>query len=266
MTILKHLSGVIFVAFVLSLALDTTAQAIEELKVYRGVLLIEGKIVPGDYDKFRNFLGNRSNFDKISNGVFLASPGGSINDAMRMGRLIRALRLSTDAPSGSPTGSPKFGQSVITPNNLVDQKANYLCTSACFLVYVGGAYRYPTWAGRLGVHRPVQLESNAKKLDVDQTLNLNWRIRQMVKNYLVEMDVPEKYVDLIYSVSPNELHLITQNEFDSDLKGFSPKLKQLIGAKCGQGPMNQSDEAAQCWMRQKKELSNEGWDKVFLGR
>ena len=80
------------------------SSALEELRVYRGVLVFEGKIVAGDFDKVRSFLGKKSNFDKISGGVFLASPGGSIIQAMKIGRLIRDLRLSTDAPSGPANG------------------------------------------------------------------------------------------------------------------------------------------------------------------
>jgi len=259
------------------------SSALEDVKVYRGVLVLEGKIVPGDFDRVRNFLAQRSNFDKISGGVFLASPGGSITQAMRIGRLIRVLRLSTDVPSGPATGSPKFGQSVITPNELVNPSANYLCTSACFFAYVGGIYRNPTWVGRLGIHRPVQLESNAKKLDVDQTLNLNWQVRGAIKKYLEEMNIPDKYVDLIYSVPPNEVRWITQSEFDTDIQGLSPEVKDRVRAKCDQeskdrtasadvkaasmeGSRAQPSDTVKCWSRFKTQLSNEAWDKLFANK
>src|SRR5258708_39498655 len=81
--------------------------ALDDIKVYRGALILEGDMVPGDFDKFRAFLGNKSNFDKISSGIFLASAGGSITQAIKIGRLIRALQLNADAPSGPPTGAPK---------------------------------------------------------------------------------------------------------------------------------------------------------------
>src|ERR1017187_5955566 len=182
--VLKHILAIILGALTLNLMLGVEpAKALEELKVYRGVLVLEGKIVPGDYDKLRNFLGTKSNFDKISGGVFLASPGGNVAEAMRIGQLIRALRLSTDAPSGPPTGSPKFGESVIRPNNLVDQ-ANYQCTSACFFIYVSGIYRNLSWAGRLGIHRPTQTESYLKTVNSDQVIKLNNSIRRAVDKYL----------------------------------------------------------------------------------
>ena len=162
--VLNHFLATIFGALTLNLVLGVEpSKAFEELKVYRGVLVLEGKIVSGDYDKLRNFLGTKSNFDKISGGVFLASPGGNMAEAMKIGRLIRTLRLSTDGPSGPPSGITKFGGSLIHANDLVNPKANYLCTSACFFVYVSGIYRNLNWAGRLGVHRPTRIEKCCKQ-------------------------------------------------------------------------------------------------------
>jgi len=297
--VLKHILAIILGALTLNLMLGVEpAKALEELKVYRGVLVLEGKIVAGDYDKLRKFLGNKSNFDKISDGVFLASPGGNVAEAMRIGRLIRTLRLSTDAPSGPPTGNAKFGESLIRANHLVNSRTNYLCASACFFIYVSGIYRNLNWVGRLGVHRPIQLEGNARTLTSDESLKANWFVRETVKNYLKDMDVPDKYVDVVFSVPPTEIRWITQNEFDLDLRGFIPELKNWVGAKCDphtsgekiifdvsktrSAPLEyarisekekavsesaeRSSEIVKCWMQANTELSIEAWNKVFLGK
>ena len=252
-----------------------SSRALEDFKVYRGVLVLEGRIVKGDYDKLRNFLGNKTNFEKISGGMFLASPGGSIIEAMKIGRLIRALRLSTSAPSGPALGGRRFGESVITPGVLADAKSNYGCASACFFIYIAGVERHVGWAGRLGIHRPFELESETRKLDVDQQTNRNWQVRGLVQRYLKEMDVPEKYVDLMYSVPSNEVRWFTQSEVDADFQGSIPELKDWVGARCnskmtgakaasagGDG----ASELAGCRMRAKSQLSNEAWTKVFPGR
>ena len=286
MSTLKHFSAVI--ALVILNFGAGPSQALEELRVYRGALILEGKIAAGDYNKLRNFLGDKSNFEKISGGVFLASPGGSITEALKIGRLIRGLRLSTDAPSGPATGTPRFGESVITPSQLRDPKSNYGCASACFFVYVAGVYRHLNWVGRLGVHRPFELESEAEKLNVDQALNRNWQVRGMVQKYLAEMNVPDKYADLIYSIPSNEMHWITQNEFDSDLQGFIPGMKDWVGTECDSQVNEQKSGSANrdakslsientkaslpenrqnqvgCWMRVKAQLSNEAWKNLFL--
>ena len=79
--------------------------ALENLRVFRGYLVLEGQIEPGDYISLRNFLRNQSNFEKITGGVFLASPGGHLNEALKIGYLIRELRLTTNAPASPERGS-----------------------------------------------------------------------------------------------------------------------------------------------------------------
>jgi hypothetical protein len=291
---LRHARAIIFgtLAFWLMLGVEPS-KALDDLKVYRGVLVLEGQIVSGDYDRLRNFLSSKSNFDKISNGVFIASQGGNVVEAMKMGRLIRTLRLSTDAPSGPATGIPRFGESLIQPYNLVNPRANYVCVSACFFVYVAGIYRHLSWVGRLGVHRPTISEGIARPtLGDDKMKSATWFVHETIKNYLRDMDVPDKYLDLIYSVPPTTLRWITQAEFDSDLQGFIPELNEW--ANCGQharrgeinydelknepsllaktqdfrptsvASANQASGLAKCWMRAKTELPKAAWHKVFF--
>src|SRR6476619_5943545 len=89
----------IAVAFLASVAPST---AIENLRIVRGVLILEGKIEAGDYKIVRDFLAKTSNYEKMKGQVFLASQGGSIDEATKIGYLIRHLQLSTDAPSRPP--------------------------------------------------------------------------------------------------------------------------------------------------------------------
>src|SRR5260221_3549263 len=76
-----------------------SSSALEELKVYRGFLILEGKIVPGDYKKVHDFVGQKTNFEKITGGGFLCSPGGNGTEVLKNGPLISAFRLKHDAPS-----------------------------------------------------------------------------------------------------------------------------------------------------------------------
>src|SRR3974377_1152301 len=85
------------------------ANAIENLKIVRGVLILEGKIERGDYIKVRNFLGDATNFNKMTGEVFVASPGGNVVEALEIGYLIRRLRLSTDVPSHPPPTRRRSG-------------------------------------------------------------------------------------------------------------------------------------------------------------
>lgn len=238
------------------------AAALENLKVFRGYLILEGKIEPGDYISVRNFLRDESNFKKISGGVFLASEGGYLNEAIKIGSLIRALRLSTDVPASPPPDARAAGSPAIRGVDLANPR-HYQCTSACFLLYVAGIQRNLIWPGRLGIHQP-RLEKRPESATDDDVMIASAGARDAIKRYLNNMNVPEKYLDLMYSVPPNEVRWITQEEFDHDLKGYVPEFRTLLDSKCNsRGRAEQVDEHRRCVARATAELSNEAWRKLF---
>ena len=62
-----------------------------------GRLMATGAIVPGTAQAFAAEIEKRGGYVKT---VVLHSPGGSVQDAMAMGRLIRAKKLATEIESG----------------------------------------------------------------------------------------------------------------------------------------------------------------------
>jgi len=236
--------------------------AIEKLKVVRGVLIIEGKIEPGDYITVRNFVSDASNFNKMSGEVFLASQGGNVFEALEIGYLIRHLRLSTDAPSRPPPTTRSSGSEIIHPLDLANPR-HYQCTSACFLLYVAGIYREFIWAGRLGIHHPQIEHKPVGATDKDLSIAMA-DMRNKLEKYFEEMNVPNKYLDLMYSVPANEVRWITQREFNADLKGYIPELRALLDAKCNSRlGSEQSNEIHRCVVQIKTELRMEAWRKIF---
>ena len=236
--------------------------ALESLKVVRGVLILEGKIDSGDYITVRNFLSEPSNFKQMTGEIFLASQGGNVTEALKIGYLIRHLRLSTDAPSRPPPTVRSSGGEIIRPLDLTNPR-NYTCASACFLLYVAGVYREFIWVGRLGIHHPQidykpigTTESDLSIATVD--------MRDKIKRYFEEMNVPSKYLDIMYSTPPNEVHWITQSEFDSDLKGYIPQVQALLEAKCNSRPgVEQGSELRKCMVQTKTEIRMEAWRTIF---
>jgi len=218
---------------------------------------LEGKIEPGDYISVRNFLRLESNFKKISGGVFLASPGGYVVEAMKIGNLIRALGLSTDAPS-SPPPEKRIGTPIIRSTDLVNPR-HYECVSACFLIYAAGVDRQLIAAGRLGLHQPRSLRTESEGVTA-----VSSGVRNEIKDYLVQMNVPEKYVELMYSLPLSEVRWITQQEFEDDLKGYVPKLSALISEKCKthEAPA-QVGEMRRCAADVRAKLSEAAWRGVF---
>jgi hypothetical protein len=240
----------------------TPTAAIENLKVVRGVLILEGKIEAGDYARVRNFLSDASNFKKMSGAVFLASQGGNVVEALQIGYLIRRLRLSTDAPSRPPPTSRSSGNEIINPVDLTNPR-RYFCTSACFLLYVAGIYREFVWAGRLGLHHP-QLERKPIGATEQDISLAAVDMRNRIKSYMEEMNVSSKYLDLMYSLPPNEVRWITQSELNADLKGYIPEVRALLDAKCN-ARLRPEDakELHRCSAQVTADLRSEAWRKIF---
>ena len=231
--------------------------ALEAIKVFRGTLILEGKIEPGDYISVRNFLRVESNFKKIGAGVFLASPGGYVVEAMKIGNLIRSLQLSTDAPA-TPPPEKRVGTPIIRSTDLVNAR-HYECVSACFLIYAAGVDRQLIAAGRLGLHQPRSLRAETSGVTA-----ASLGVRNEIKEYLEQMNVPEKYVDLMYSIPVSDVRWITQQEFEADLKGYVPELGALIKEKCKTyETLAQVGEMRRCAAEVRAKLSEAAWRVIF---
>ncbi len=91
-----------------------------------GRLEAKGTITPGTAARFAAEIDKRGDYVKT---VVLSSPGGSVSDALAMGRLIRARKLDTKV------------------------EANGLCASSCPLVFAGGVQRLAEAGATIGVHQ-----------------------------------------------------------------------------------------------------------------
>ena len=67
------------------------------------VIEMRGKIVPGDYEKFKKVVAEgHSKLFHYFNEVHLISEGGDLIDAIKIGQLIRRLRMKTTIPGYHP--------------------------------------------------------------------------------------------------------------------------------------------------------------------
>ncbi len=207
-------------------------------------IILEGTIVSGDYDKLRKLV-EENCFAKYYNAcaheIYLASPGGSLAEAMKIGRLVRALRLGTQVPV---EGSTDLLQSFVAALKLKDAKANYMCASACFFVSVAGIEREPT-VGKviLGIHRPYMSDSDLKTLSASQAITSAAQVRTIVETYLKEMSVPAKYADLMFSIPKDQVRWLDKADFQADFSGIIPELKDWMNAKCD----NETDVDKRLW-------------------
>jgi hypothetical protein len=99
-----------------------------------GKLMATGTITPGISENFAAEIGKRGDYIKT---VVLNSPGGSVADAMAMGRLIRESKFATEVGAGK------------------------YCASSCPLVFAGGVERRSGDKAVIGVHQVAALSSPA---------------------------------------------------------------------------------------------------------
>ena len=143
------------------------------------------------------------------------------------------LKLSTVVPNKTLTNQAR--ELAVARHNLKDPKANYMCASACFFIFVAGAHRSSDELGPaiLGIHRPFLSGSASHRLSLNQATAADERTRTTIENYLNVMGVPSKYAEDMYSVPRGKIQWIRNDEFDSDFAGFIPELRDLVKAKCG---------------------------------
>lgn len=91
-----------------------------------GRLMAVGTIEPGTAEAFATEIAKRGDYVKT---IVLHSPGGSVTDALAMGRLIRLKRFATEVENG------------------------HYCASSCPLVFAGGIERHAGEKAAIGVHQ-----------------------------------------------------------------------------------------------------------------
>ncbi len=91
-----------------------------------GALHLTGSIEPGSAERVRSELEARGEYVTT---VVLESPGGSVEDALAIGQMIRERGLATEVPAGA------------------------LCASSCPLAFAAGAERRATAESAIGLHQ-----------------------------------------------------------------------------------------------------------------
>ncbi len=103
-----------------------------------GVLSLTGTIDPGAAERLAAEIAARGEYVET---IVLDSPGGSVDDALAMGRLIHEEGLNTSVPSG------------------------HLCASSCPLVFASGAERLAGPDAAIGVHQIYAAALSADNVD-----------------------------------------------------------------------------------------------------
>jgi hypothetical protein len=150
-----------------------------------GRLMATGTITPGSSDAFAAEIERRGDYVKT---VVLNSPGGSVGDALAIGKLIRDRKLNTEVEAGK------------------------YCASSCPLAFAGGVERRAGDKAAIGVHQVFAGAARPNAAPRDEMSDAQ-RISARCQRYLGDMGINlqvwvhamETPKDKLFIFTPDEL-------------------------------------------------------------
>ncbi|MGN6309245.1 MAG: ATP-dependent Clp protease proteolytic subunit [Xanthobacteraceae bacterium] len=170
---------------------------------FKGQCIISGLGIRGPIDSsttaklneiFAEF-GRRTDAKRQPDGfahttIELDSPGGSVAEAMAIGRLLRKNRITAKVP-------------------LLAR-----CSSACVLIYAGAVVRYGHFrSGRIGIHQPF-FDNVTGPIDAEQIRAKYSALLSEMRAYLREMNVSEQLADEMLKTPSTSIRYLTHDEQD----------------------------------------------------
>lgn len=147
-----------------------------------GVLELSGLIDPGSANRF---IAEVSGLGVRPTAVALQSPGGSINDAIRIARHLRQMKVETRIENGA------------------------ICASSCPLVFAGGVTRTVEPNAFLGVH---QFYADHPMLDPAHAMADAQLTAARISRYLMEMGVDPALWLHALDTPPDQLYYLSKAE------------------------------------------------------
>jgi hypothetical protein len=215
-------------------------------------LLLKGALRSGDSEIFLKVLSVHHPFVRT---VLLWSPGGSVVEAMKIGRMVRKNMLKTWAPTEldanglghlyDPTSDPLSRNT----RDLCDGEGCN-CASACFLIWASGIERY---GSALGLHRPTTNSTDFTDLPPDRGSSAYREILSGVEQFLLEMEVPQRFIDKMTGTASNNVSWLIWEDQES-LQEVS-SISELLLASCGSLSRDERDFSYQVNDRQRAKMA-----------
>jgi hypothetical protein len=137
-------------------------------------------IAPGDYEVLlKGIIANPGKH--VRKVLILDNIGGSVQEAIRMGRLLRETGFDSLVPAGA------------------------VCQGAC--VYLLAAGRAKTVRGHVGVHRPYYPEGDSAQARVISKGSTHSSLA-----YFREMNIPSSLVETMQATAPSNMRVLSAQE------------------------------------------------------
>lgn len=181
-------------------------------------LIMTGEIKPGDYNRLISYLTDNLGIFMAGQVFKLDSPGGNVEEAIRLAEFIR-----------------KTNRVTIVPNEAE-------CSSACFYMLVAGGAR-GTKSGKIGIHRPYYEPTRFKNLTPSQARLAYEYVDDQVRQYLIKMRVPDEVIRLMFATPSTGMEYLSPAAFTRFMGLYQPWYGELQSSACPE--MSAVDEA-QC--------------------
>lgn len=160
--------------------LDFSEQMVDDLG---RVLLVTGQIEKGDADRFETYLSEMQDRPDL---VALHSPGGTVSEALLIGRQIRAAGLSSAVLTGS------------------------VCMSACPYVLAGGVERVVSLQGVVGMHQ--HYYEQPRLIPVVFAVENIQKGQGETMQHLIDMDVDPSLMLYSLNTPPDQIYALVEEE------------------------------------------------------
>lgn len=157
--------------------------SIEDTDEHGQVLFMNGPIVGGDAERFEAFLASLA---EVPDKLALNSPGGIVDEALTIGRSLRAREMST----------------IILPG--------MACVSACPYILAGGTERHVSVRGVVGLHQHYyEAPGYMPVFFAVEDIQYN-QARTMT--YLIDMGIDPSVMRFGLSTPPDEMYILVEEE------------------------------------------------------
>ena len=165
---------------------------------------LDGQIEKGDYQRIAAFIQVHQTAT-----VYLASPGGDVDEALKIGRLFRAQLIETD----------------VWFREKDNERA--ICASACALIWLGGITRNSV----VGLHRPRITDPTFASLPPGKAAEVYGQVLDRINIYLHEMEVPASIIEQMTNTSSSTVSWIDADKEVSLQR--PPSIAEWEDAACG---------------------------------
>ena len=153
-------------------------------------VILSGEIKKGDYENLLRFARKDPHRFHAST-VVLASSGGNLLEAMRIGTFLRRTYQNAFV-------SDKIGK----------------CASACFLIYVAAVER-SALVPSVGIHRPYFPSSEFDGMSLEEAQTKHRWLMDTIRQYLEEQDVPRYLIERMFSLASTEIYWLNRRDLDA---------------------------------------------------